>query len=708
MSTIFFISIFRGAKMKFTENDFEFIGDCVEGHCYDSCSDVSFLDNIEHHDRGRRIHALNFDLKVISNENGKITVYAQTITATDAVYVPQSAEWTFITREFFLSRFSGGHFMFPDYNAPDCSIQFVTTAEGDRKMILLKQGSITIYAERLQYIDTCTFVNGHPANRDVPVTSVALMRAVTDCATTLAQDVQAVDNIPARMLNNVILLLSSPGARGLVGAVDIMNKASVKRSELLDAFLNPNLYFIPGWSPKNYTAITQGTDSIIDEFKLQKRTFENSQSATSRVASAGVMAAKATELGNALSGDFEQVRSALNTGMATITKLDTRYTNAKTLLFQRKNNLTKIMMNMKYSNVTVTNLLNSLDVIFSVVNDPSALPPLRDNLPSDKASSQVLLDSFTTIGLLEKILEANSNLKDRLMHNNDLSAGDRAYINTIGDGYRLRKASFGPLKDAADKVLRGISTVSGLLEYRLTLSEVIMWGQALMKETARISTLIQSGLQKRVLRDILKTDVQRTKQAIVGSQGGSITGELVASVKFLSKDFELLLSNVLGSFCHSYYYYQLDGCPSNIKPLPSDDVAVLAAKLEAAKVAVNHDLGQIRGNVLHIRQQIQIFDATGNCDDVRNCPVSYLRKDRSIVVSLSNTIRGLSQFSRIRLDEIGVELSDAMPRAGDNILKVFISTVGDFEEGNTANREMFSPSPWTCEYLQNSITGNVA
>jgi hypothetical protein len=582
-------------------------------------------------------HALHFDAAEISAFHGKVTIHAQTVTIDGEAYVPQNADWTFITREFYIQEDTPSYFSFSG-GEKDCTVQYVTPSFADRKLMLVKRGGVTIYTERMRYWGDCTYLPGEPES--IPLPSVDQAKLVTMCSKFLGEDVKDMDDLPFHMLESVMLLLTVPGVESLIDSDIVLDRATQTMYQMKARIRNQYRY-VPYLSHEVYNLLLDELYRASEAYNKQIKLLDSKhEDIENKLDATELMVHRAYDLAAAARIGHNQAEDMLQTSAKAVTLLEKQFTAAKTEVDAKQKDFEKgyILHGVKKGFSILVNFVKAIANIVkgAIMVAAGNTAGVSDILSGVGSFAESIADIYSLVRTLMKVVDSNKKLMAAASNPTADTKDMHKYIKDLDKAADLRvQIVHWDILITGPNILLSvgdIATITGCREYRYALSTLAHWGRALTEETIRQATLIRETLEKKALLKARTAETSRiSKQIGIAREKKSMTQEMRAAIYFQSADVKMTLADTLNDYCRSYFYYQFRECSPEVKPRFDDSIDYLQRKVNTARIEALQFLGNLRGNPQPFGENITIMDTvTENCLNVEDCPITRFKVGWSI------------------------------------------------------------------------------
>jgi hypothetical protein len=457
-------------------------------------------------------------LDQLDNVPGRTTVHAQTTHFTKIINIPTGAQWTIIAREFFSNydvrsgpiRFLGGE-------AP-CTVQLVSPGtHGKEKLMLLRHGPLTIYAERITYWhsgSSCRYEPGEPSS--IPAPSVDLGQAATICAVNMADpdpDVtvekeQERSDLSMMTFEYVAKLLSIPKSRSLSGAEEVVSYVRQARERLV-ATQRKYARYVPFLSKQTYEDLLDELYRSGNTYRTHFYTFEGRiDSVSDGIASTELMVRKSKDMITASRITFDNAVDVLTTSELSLAKIDKKFEEADSALAEKKRAFEQGIS--EYAGTQGAKAFLSIVKGIGSIVKGSFLVSGGNNVGAGDIMigiatiGETIMNVVTLVQKVQKTMASNKALMESAKSME--SAADRDVSEYVDDldaaaDLRIQVVFWDNLVSEVNEMLgKGdVATIKGCAKYRLALSTLAAYGKALTEETIRQTALVRDSLEKKAL-----------------------------------------------------------------------------------------------------------------------------------------------------------------------------------------------------------------
>nr|A0A1U9VX91.2 RecName: Full=Glycerotoxin paralog 1; Short=GLTx paralog 1 [Glycera tridactyla] len=242
-----------------------------------------------------------------------------------------------------------------------------------------------------------------------------------------------------------------------------------------------------------------------------------------------------------------------------------------------------------------------------------------------------------------------------------------------------------------------VSALGGAGDYGRNLVKLTNIGMALTNAMINRAEKTRDAAQKRTTWDLLVEQGRRTTEVIKGFKAAN--SERAAANSVVAEQIRDITSEIngdLANFCEAYFFEKLEPCPKSTQPrfggdLLSVQLSISRAEREAASLGLD-------GSPVSREVTITNTDASEDCIDVTQCPVTVFKRDRAFSYEVPIDNFDLSDWDKYRVKEIEVKAIGATPDRTETDLKLFVRSSGSFSGKSGGTHYNFLTDDFFCVY----------
>ncbi|XP_074659453.1 glycerotoxin paralog 1-like [Tubulanus polymorphus] len=323
--------------------------------------------------------------------------------------------------------------------------------------------------------------------------------------------------------------------------------------------------------------------------------------------------------------------------------------------------------------------------------------------------ANVVKDVLEMEEIINRIIQVSSSYETGVEGNTVESIYDSR---TVGDTARLKVqiGKWQALKALIEQRLEAmiIPDIAPFInEVKASLIEMTVWGEALTKEAINIGVRVQNAARLRQslqLSQIYKTQLEAEyKKSLEQDQ---VTKQLLSKFHRQSFYYRELVHDVIRLYCQSKFYNEFTECSKKNIPLLKDDLETVLTKIQATTLfQLDPDL-KCSSKPLNIYLDLtDSGDCAGDGPTESECPITFLKNDRSVNFVIDVDEPAFADYERIRIIEMRIVVHGA--ESSKDELGILLARAGEFSDRYRGKIYSFFGNGKTIAYKYKLSSGEI-
>ena len=592
---------------------------CHKTNCYSKCGESQYINMVKTGNTITLIY-VRFDLSTLptvlsGTHPKKVIVHAQTVYLTKRLDISYDLE--VVTRQAELT----GSSIYYDKNSYtqnlpvnrcykssvhiDCSINIPMTL-----MSYYGNGRIDIYAEGIKGGPSCS--NGRIVT-NTPKFDVTALKAALACA----EDLQSTaangqDTVAYNILSYIKHAGRDPAGfsnanegRALVGTADsVIGRMDYRKA---------NKHVVPVISQALYTEMLGRYESIFDVYHRRfNNIFNKNLDMKNRLTDLREAVAKANGALTLQEKKLEIAAGSVKESELTLEKLRDEFLNSQLVLEEAQTTFEKGMADYKKQ--------AEIKAGFGFVQMAGAITSAAAGVASAKGGDMKDLEQLydmmeATTDLITTIVELAEMIQDVVELTKTMAAvtvtanGVKEVVDNLAlpkdpdasmaaceaaADARVKIVVWDNLKNVGNTQLTGdpMDGIGGSQDYHKALADIANWGKALTQQTLDHADLVTAYIEEALAKEVAKQQVDvMTNLLNQANHDKAISDQMLREVssEVVSKQLSAMRTSI--EFCMSFYFYNLDDCPSNCRMHLSSSLVGIRDSLNNAKKSTVESAG---------------------------------------------------------------------------------------------------------------------